>query len=215
MWEQHRSSIWKACLYFTQDYHDAEDLMQATWIKAHQYWQRHQPEKVTKAFLAMTAKHIWIDLQRKKSIDVTPLDQIELDQLSTEDPNHSSELSYILNVLIKHLTTKQLVLFLLADVCHCSLKEIADLTQLSIGAIKASLFRARQNIKQRVRHRITEDIVVDDDESMMRVQLFSLALRIGDVQLLASLLTDTISVPSLYVQYQQKDTSDSDIMLVA
>lgn len=67
VWESFASSTWKACLRFTNNnHHDAEDLMQTTWLKAYMSW-RKKPKSLTKTYFTTIAKNTWIDESRKGS----------------------------------------------------------------------------------------------------------------------------------------------------
>ncbi|MBU5267889.1 RNA polymerase sigma factor [Virgibacillus proomii] len=191
-----------ACLRFTNNnHHDAEDLMQTTWLKAYMSW-RKKPKSLTKTYFTTIAKNTWIDESRKRKLSTVPYeDNCQQFGDSTEIMT-SLNFTHVLNMLVIRLTINQQILFLLSDVCRCSLKEIAFLTNMSVGAVKATLFRARQKIINEVRENI-EGVYSVDKEEALRVQLYSHALQNGDIQLLASLLTDNAYIPTLYVQQQQ------------
>ncbi|MBM7840815.1 RNA polymerase sigma-70 factor (ECF subfamily) [Alkalihalobacillus xiaoxiensis] len=205
-WQRASSSIWKTCYALTNHQQDAEDLMQLTWIKAFQRANK-QSTPFTKAYFATIAKNAWIDEVRKQKITAVPFEDDR--QLSQEPAPFMAQfdLSYLLNGVVKNLSIQQQVIFLMADVCQCSLKDIAYLTNRSVGAVKALLFRARQKITSDVREQFDQpDYLTEED--VLRVQLYSRALQLGDVQLLASLLSDTISIPALYVQQQARSSSE-------
>lgn len=203
--EDYASSIWKACLRFTNNPHDAEDLMQTTWIKAYIGWKK-KPKSLSKAYFTTIAKNTWIDETRKRKLSTIPYeDNCQQFGDSTELVT-SLNFTHVLNTLVTRLTINQQILFLLSDVCRCSLKEIAFLTNMSVGAVKAALFRARQKVISEVRGNIEEVHALDEEEAL-RVQLYSQALEKGDIQLLASLLTDNVCIPALYVQQQQANST--------
>ncbi|SEO13542.1 RNA polymerase sigma-70 factor, ECF subfamily [Amphibacillus marinus] len=213
-WQQHQSSLRKACLLFTQNYHDAEDLMQATWLKAYQRL-GDKEFTVSTAYFTTIAKHLWIDQRRRKNLPCTNIDQEALLQIPSRAVSDTSELTCLLNLLVTHLTTKQLIMFLLADVTYCSLAEIAQLTQTSLGAVKASLFRARQNVDRYVRGQLDKDVELADEESILRVQLYVQALQSGDHQLLSQLLNEQLSVATLYAISQQSLGQSATIYMCA
>ncbi|GEN89804.1 RNA polymerase sigma factor [Oceanobacillus sojae] len=204
-WEDYASSIWKACLHFTSNPHDAEDLMQTTWIKAYISW-RKKPKSLSRAYFTTIAKNTWIDETRKRKLPTIPYEDNYQQFGDSTELETSLNFTHVLNILATRLTINQQVLFLLSDVCRCSLKEIAFLTNMSVGAVKAALFRARQKIINEVRDNI-EEVHSLDEEEVLRVQLYSQALEKGDIQLLASLLTDNACIPALYVQQQQANST--------
>lgn len=204
-WQRCEPSTRKACLALTKHYHDAEDLLQTTWLKAYRSWSK-KPHSLTKAYFTTVAKNAWIDEVRKKKIASVSFEDDDQSVADSTEIVTSLNIKDLLIPLVSNLTVRQQILFLLADVCRCSLKEIASLTKMSIGAVKAALFRARQKVSHEVREQLDETIALDEDE-VLRVQLYSKALHTGDIQLLASLLTDTASIPALYVQQQQAHSS--------
>lgn len=200
-WESYAFSTWRACLHFTNNHIDAEDLMQTTWLKSYMSWK--EPKPLTKAYFTTIAKNAWIDEIRKRKLSTIPYeDNCQQFGENNTELMTSLNLTHVLNTLVTRLTINQQVLFLLSDVCRCSLKEIALLTNSSVGAVKATLFRARQKIISDVRENMEADHTVYDEEAL-RVQLYSQALQSENIQLLASLLTDNTSIPALYVQQQQ------------
>ncbi|WP_100009997.1 RNA polymerase sigma factor [Lentibacillus sediminis] len=212
VWESYSSSTWKACLRFTNNHHDAEDLMQTTWLKAYISWKK-KPKSLTKAYFTAIARNTWIDEIRKRKLSTIPYEDNCQQFGDSTELMTSLNFTHVLNTLVTRLTISQQILFLLSDVCRCSLKEIAFLTNMSVGAVKATLFRARQKIINDVRQNMEADHSVDEEEAL-RVKLYSQALQNGDIQLLASLLTDNASIPALYVQ-QQQTYSTLDCKMVA
>lgn len=201
-WESCIPSTWKACLHVTNNNrHDAEDLMQTTWLKAYMSW-REKPKSLSKAYFTTIAKNTWIDEFRKKKLETVPYEESCQQFANSTELMTSLNFTHVLNTLVTRLTINQQILFLLSDVCRCSLKEIAILTNMSVGAVKAALFRARQKVISDVRENM-EGVHSVDEEEALRVQLYSYALQNGDIQLLASLLTDNVCIPALYVQQQQ------------
>ncbi|WP_054710609.1 sigma-70 family RNA polymerase sigma factor [Bacillus sp. JCM 19041] len=154
-WQRCESSIWKACLALTHHYHDAEDLLQTTWLKAYKSWSK-KPHSLTKAYFTTVAKNAWIDEVRKKKIASVSFEDDGQSVADSTDLIPSLNVSHLLSSLVTRLTVRQQILFLLADVCRCSLKEIASLTNMSVGAVKAALFRARQKVSHEVREQLDE-----------------------------------------------------------
>ncbi|MBN6204980.1 sigma-70 family RNA polymerase sigma factor [Ralstonia pickettii] len=201
-WESCIPSTWKACLHFTNNnHHDAEDLMQTTWLKAYMSW-KEKPKALSKTYFTTIAKNTWIDEIRKKKLSTVSYEDNCTQFVNATELVSSLDFTHVLNTLVTRLTINQQILFLLSDVCRCSLKEVAILTNMNLGAVKAALFRARQKIISDVRENM-EGVHSVDEEEALRVQLYSHALQNGDIQLLARLLTDNACIPALYVQQQQ------------
>lgn len=203
IWENSASSTWGACLHFTDHNHyDAEDLMQTTWLKTYTAWKQN-PKTLTKAYFTTVAKNIRIDEIRKRKLPTISFDENYQHDSSFNELNTPLHFVHLLDAIVAKLTIRQQVLFLLSDVCHCNLKEIAFLTDMTVGAVKAALFRARQKIVSEVRTAAEEDRTLDKEE-ILRVQVYSRALQHGDVQLLARLLTDTVCLSHLFIHQQQQ-----------
>ncbi|WP_026702610.1 RNA polymerase sigma factor [Salibacterium aidingense] len=195
-WEHYLPSTWKTCMYLAKNKHDAEDLLQTTWEKAFRSWRKQQQAELTKSYFSIIAKNTWIDKKRKKQVPTVSVDNAG--EISGSIFHESNvDLEDLLRPLVKKLSLNQQVVFLLAEVCCCSLKEIAMLTKLSTGAVKSNLFRARHTVRTKVRAGAAEKENLKNEEAL-RVSLYANALQDGDIQTIAGLLTEEASVYTLY-----------------
>jgi RNA polymerase sigma factor (sigma-70 family) len=125
-----RSQLVRYCEFLSGSTHDAQDLVQATLLKA------------LPALLKRIAKNTWLDHLRKQGKNQF-CDPIELVGDSFVDPLDSSSLEEALQVLVGTLTPQQRTVVLLCDVFQYTDREAADILGVSRGAVKATLHRAR------------------------------------------------------------------------
>ncbi|WP_054708369.1 RNA polymerase sigma factor [Bacillus sp. JCM 19041] len=196
-WNRSALTIKRQCLNLTRDRFAADDLFHDTWLRAFSHWKKRPVAEttLTSTYFTRIAKHAFID-QYRKANRTTGL--YDTEQLGPTE-NTSSELTYLIEPLMLHLTKKQLGIFLLADVFKWKLSDIAAATNTTVGSIKAALFRARQNICKNVRQHINEKCTLTN-EDLLHVQLIATALSNEDSLLLIQLINGTASTVTLYNQ---------------
>ncbi len=135
------------CLSLTKNVWDSEDLAHETIAKVMSYYGQRDNQKETTITLSLCctiAKHKWIDIVRKH---VRTEELKEGHGNSYEPMNQLPEVHAVLEELLKEFTLQQTVIFMLKDVFHYSLKEIADSLSTTEGAVKSTLFRIRTRIQ--------------------------------------------------------------------
>lgn len=146
--ESYRHDLWRYCKMLTGSAWDAEDLVQETLMKAiaslGQIWQPLTP----KTYLFRIATNAWINSGRKKMI-TEELDDYNIPVVET---NAFSTLEAI-EQLVTYLTPRHSVIILLIDVFSFTARETAEMTQLSEGAVKGILHRARKKLNSHMKGR--------------------------------------------------------------
>jgi RNA polymerase sigma-70 factor, ECF subfamily len=134
------------CQSLTRNDWDAEDLAHETIEKMYKTYinKNDNNNKITHALLYKIAHNHWVDQVRKRSRE-NGMASIEV---SIEPMKTLPEMYSIAEILVEHLTPQQTVIFILKDVFQYGISEIAEEINVSEGAIKASLFRARNHIKK-------------------------------------------------------------------
>ncbi|RIW38513.1 sigma-70 family RNA polymerase sigma factor [Bacillus salacetis] len=131
------------CWNLTGDKWDGEDLAQETIYKVlNSYKETNQ--KLNSALLYTIARNNWIDTVRKRARESLS-DKVQKEE--SREMSSSSDISYLIENILKNFTLQQTVIFLLKDVFHYNYKEISEELSLSEGAVKASLFRMRTRLK--------------------------------------------------------------------
>ncbi|WP_078380528.1 sigma factor-like helix-turn-helix DNA-binding protein [Sutcliffiella halmapala] len=129
------------CFFLTRNEWDGNDLAQETFAKI--LYKYRQSSIISTKLLQKTAYHHWIDTTRKRKREEL-LEEVE-EQASfdkVEDP-------FIINdLLLKILTPKQAVTFLLKEAFHYKSNEIAEILQMSEGSIKSIIHRYKSRLKK-------------------------------------------------------------------
>ncbi|MFT8320452.1 MAG: sigma-70 family RNA polymerase sigma factor [Bacillus sp. (in: firmicutes)] len=139
----HYHKLQKYCTFLGMNKWEREDIVQETFLKV---LEKYEEQAITTSLLKKTAYNYWIDTIRKNR--KWKLNQVEEYQKSKEV--EIDTLMALAEQLINHLTIKQAIVFLLAEGFSYSLKEVAEVVNISEGAVKSILFRARNTIKQTI-----------------------------------------------------------------
>lgn len=141
-----RDHLLRYCEFLCGSHHEAEDVVQTTLLKALPILQGGKEHSNVTALLRRIAKNTWLDYVRKR-------DKCDLQspaQLSTltdcVQPEERFEVEAALRLLMRQLTSRQRIVFLLCEVFEYTDREAADLLSTSRGAIKAMLHRARASL---------------------------------------------------------------------
>ncbi|MDO7285871.1 MULTISPECIES: RNA polymerase sigma factor [Shouchella] len=201
-WDKYAQSTKNHCLALTKNRWEAEDLYHDTWLKAWSHWHKAGLTRLTNAYFTTIAKHTFIDRCRKTKRQPS---QKPLVEGSAAMFNAGSDIDYLLKPLVSSLTVKQLGMFLLADVYKWPLKDIAQACQQSLGSVKATLFRARQNVSKHVRGHLEKDWQLADEQAL-HVQLLVKALTEENTALIVQLVNETVPASVLYSKDMKMQT---------
>ncbi|MGD6818436.1 sigma factor-like helix-turn-helix DNA-binding protein [Metabacillus sp. 84] len=144
-------SLYKYCLMLTRNKWDAEDLAQATICRILEK-NNDLSNDLPQAFYNKAAQHLHIDCFRKQKRVITgftPDDRVE-EIMESKAAELSEWVASVMSV-------KQAAVFVLKEALLFKNEEIAELTGLTLPAVKALLFRARQ-------HTMREDPADLDEE---------------------------------------------------
>src|ERR687891_891243 len=62
----HLSSLYTAALYLTKDEHEAEDLLQETYLRAYRFFHKFEPGTNCRAWLLSIQRHLFINRYRRR-----------------------------------------------------------------------------------------------------------------------------------------------------
>nr|WP_237691019.1 RNA polymerase sigma factor [Paenibacillus caui] len=146
MIQAHVQALSGYCRFLTGSDWEGEDLLQETWLKV---WSASKDKKgplqINRSYLRRIAYHAWIDRCRKKNAEASPEDVYKLEQPAASD---LFSLWSAFEKIVKDLTVNQRGALLLMDVYRYTAVEAAALLKMTEGAVKASLHRARQKLKE-------------------------------------------------------------------
>ena len=141
--------IYTMALRMTQDHHLAEDLCQETFIKG---WIKLKSLKKHEAFpgwIAAIARRTCLNAiekrNRKKEVGA---EESVLENLNPSLPPSYSPARIVLEEAISRLSLRDRQLITLSYFQELSSAEVAEILDISAGAVRVSLMRARENLKE-------------------------------------------------------------------
>jgi RNA polymerase sigma-70 factor (ECF subfamily) len=158
----HQTYVFASALRLLCDEHDAEEIVQQTFIRVWQNLQRYDPAQKFTTWLYRIATNLCLDRLRVRSRDaarVSSLDQGDArfdvpDPGGMEERHSNQEIAAIVRRLISQLPEKQRLVFVLRDLQELSMEEVAAVTGMSVGSIKTNLCYARQRIREILRRQL-------------------------------------------------------------
>ncbi|WP_371932364.1 RNA polymerase subunit sigma-70 [Bacillus sp. WLY-B-L8] len=140
---KHYAELKRYCTFLTKNRWDGEDLAQETICKVlKKYTDTEWSQSICLTLLYKVARNQWLDEMRTKAYET------ESNKEASYEPHENvAELYALIETMLSCLNEMQTVIFLLKDVFEYSLADIATITSMSEGAIKASLFRTRNKLK--------------------------------------------------------------------
>ncbi|MBP1942495.1 sigma factor-like helix-turn-helix DNA-binding protein [Cytobacillus luteolus] len=185
--EELYTNLKKYCYFLSKNKWDGEDLAQQSVLKALEHYQ----SEITQPLLKKIAYHQWIDTTRKKK-------NVLLDEIPDKANESGFESIFtIRDYLMKGLTPKQLVIYVLKEGFEYQSKEIADLLDISETAVKSILFRARKQLEKRKDEDEKEpsDLYWEEvDEELLSTVIYE-ALYLNDP---STLITQIRLIPALF-----------------
>jgi len=140
---KHYAELKRYCTFLTKSTWDGEDLAQETICKVlKKYMNAEWNQSICLTLLYKVARNQWLDQMRTKAFEK------EGNKEASYEPHENvAELYDLIERMLSCLNEMQTVIFLLKDVFEYSLADIATITSMSEGAVKASLFRTRNKLK--------------------------------------------------------------------
>ncbi|EKN70822.1 RNA polymerase factor sigma-70 [Neobacillus bataviensis LMG 21833] len=141
LWNEYFPKLQRYCRFLARNSWDGDDIAQEAYIKALKY---HQ-QQISPALLNKIAYHHWVDQLRKRKNETAETD---LDHTIQNPTNQLDNMNHAVDLLLKHFTPKQAVIFMLKEAFQYQLKEIAELMHTTEMAVKASLHRVKKRLEK-------------------------------------------------------------------
>jgi RNA polymerase sigma-70 factor (ECF subfamily) len=125
---------------------EVEDMAQEVYIKAHRALDRYDPGRPFKSWLFSIAKNAFIDWTRKQKTKRKFLEQNFIKEYSDTFADTSDRRTDIKS-LVSQLSAEEQILVELRFFQDMQFKDIAELTGLSLGAVKMRMFRILDKMK--------------------------------------------------------------------
>lgn len=151
-YEEFSDAIFRYCLFQTSQKEVALDITQDTFTKTWQYLQKGEEVDNIKAFLYRVAKNLIIDYRRKKkSYSLDEMMEAGVDIGSDDDTeaehDKAREKEKVLKTLEK-MDDKHREILTMRYVEEMSIKEIADILEISHNHVSVMIHRSAQALKK-------------------------------------------------------------------
>lgn len=156
----HLDAAFRAAFALCGQAHEAEDLVQTTFVKALERFDSFEPGTDCKSWLLQILRNTWIDKLRHRKIvgvsvsieDTQIADKPVPEDITWSDARDILEAfsdDQVINALGELPDEQRLALFL-ADVEQLGHQEIANIMDVPVGTIKSRTSRARATLKKRL-----------------------------------------------------------------
>lgn len=132
----------------------SEDLAQVTFIRLYRSAGRYEPRAKFSTYLFHIARRLLINEYRRrhrKPAEATdPSDMIAVS--SDDQQKEAAEIEEAFSMAVQNLPEKHATALLLLKQQELSYEEIAEIMGASTGAVKTWIFRAREQLKEELKH---------------------------------------------------------------
>lgn len=148
--EQYQRPVFSLCYRMLGNSNAAEDAAQESFLRAYTHLKRYDPKRSFATWLLSIASHYCIDQMRKRRLDTISTDALPAEIIADHNaPNperefRSREKEAMIQKLLNDLKPTDRAAIILRYWHQYSEVEIAESLNLSVGAVKSRLFRARQ-----------------------------------------------------------------------
>ncbi|SHK59263.1 RNA polymerase sigma-70 factor, ECF subfamily [Desulfatibacillum alkenivorans DSM 16219] len=148
--KRYQGVVYNFAMYMLKDPSEAEDIAQETFLRLYKTSAAYRQKASLKTFLLRIAKNLCIDHFRKKKPDLLN----ELPEIPTEaTPLSQLEAAVSADMLekaIDDLPVNQRTAVLLRHMEQLSYNQIAEVMEVSLGAVESLLVRARRTLRAAV-----------------------------------------------------------------
>lgn len=140
--------LFALCLKYSQNYEDAEDILQDSFIRIFDKVQQFDGKGSFEGWMKRITINMALQKYRQgKKLQIVRDKQVESDE--TVELKEELEADFLLD-LIQQLPDQYRLVFNLYVLDHFSHKEIAEMLNISQGTSKSNLSRARKILKERI-----------------------------------------------------------------
>jgi RNA polymerase sigma-70 factor, ECF subfamily len=149
--ERHRRSVYQLCYRFVANHEDASDLTQDVFLRAYRGLKNFRGQSSIATWLYRIGVNVCLNRVTAKGLETEPIEAERHVDTTLESPRERlirEERAAQVRTAIARLPEKQraaLILRMYHDLSH---QEIADIVGSSVGAVKANVFHALQNLKK-------------------------------------------------------------------
>jgi RNA polymerase sigma-70 factor, ECF subfamily len=161
----HLPSLYTAALYLTKEEHEAEDLVQETYLRAYRFFHKFEPGTNCRAWLLSIQRHLFINGYRQRKAQPVFLDweKIEHDYESFVMSQGNTEQTNPEHILSSHVMGKEIeealkglpeefrTAIVLVDIDELTYEEAAEIMECPIGTVRSRLCRGRRILQLALR----------------------------------------------------------------
>ncbi len=149
--ERHRRAVYQLCYRFVGNHEDASDLCQDVFLRAYRGLRTFKGQSALGTWLYRIGVNVCLNKVSVKTLAHTPIDDQEYVDTRAESPSDQvlrGERAERVRSAIDRLPRKQRAAIVLRVYHDLSHQEIARTLGSSVGAVKANVFHAIQNLKR-------------------------------------------------------------------
>jgi len=158
----HLSQLYTAAVYLTKDKTEAEELIQETYLRAFQFFDKFQPGTNCKAWLLSIVRHLFINRywQKKREPEIIDWAKVEraydsvVEQGERADPESllfSKLMGRDIENALKQLPEEFRTAIILVDIEELTYEEAAQVMGCPVGTIRSRVSRGRRLLRVRLR----------------------------------------------------------------
>ena len=149
--ERHRRPVYQLCYRFVGNHEDASDLSQDVFLRAYRGLGRFRGQSTLATWLYRIGVNVCLNRVSLKSLKSEPIDERQFADTRTESASQGllrEERAVQVRRAIAGFPRKQRAALVLRMYHEMSHQEIAEALGSSVGAAKANVFHALQNLKR-------------------------------------------------------------------
>jgi RNA polymerase sigma-70 factor (ECF subfamily) len=149
--ERHRRAVYQLCYRFVGNHEDASDLSQEVFLRAYRGLRNFRGRSSLGTWLYRIGVNVCLNRVSVKKPQSEPIEAQQHVDTRTESPSEqlmSAERAARVRAAIAKLPRKQRAVLILRMYQEMSHQEIAKVVGSSVGAVKANVFHALQNLKK-------------------------------------------------------------------
>ena len=158
--ERHKKKVYYLAYDITGDHHEAEDVSQEVFVKVFRSLNTFRRDAKMSSWLYKITVNASIDSLRKKSskpetsIDILERADVRDNPMGSSidlDPERSAELLLLqkhISHALQKISPKERSVFVMRHYNDLKIREIAEILNISIGTVKALLFRAIKKLRK-------------------------------------------------------------------
>lgn len=164
--EKHKEMVFTIANRITRRREDAEEIAQDAFMKAFQHLKEFKKQSKFSTWLYRITYNTAISRIRKKSLEMTTLDENMMEQIPEDDVRNDikdlneQEQQQLINIVLEQLNELDYLIITMFYLKEKSIDDIADITGLSKSNIKVKLHRIRKKMYQDLYNRMGEKVDV-------------------------------------------------------